>query len=277
MEYPIWFNGSWKKASEVHVSVKDVGFLRGYGIFDFFRIMDGKPVFLSDHLDRFMRSATLMGLTLGYSKSELASLIHELAAMSTDAFLGVKMVLTGGESSNGFEPAETSNLWILPGVFQFADPIKGMRLTSQVYVREMAEIKSLNYAFAIRNWAQVKAFGADDLIYHTLEHGVSESSRSNLFYVKDGVIHTPDVHILEGITRKHVIELASEMYQVNIGPCSLVDFMQADEVFTTGSTKRVVPIVAIDGKEIGNGARGPVTKQLYDQLLSLELRTKNEE
>jgi D-alanine transaminase/branched-chain amino acid aminotransferase len=67
------------------------------------------------------------------------------------------------------------------------------------------------------------------------------------------------------------------MYQVNIGPCSLADFLQADEVFTTGSTKRVVPILAIDGKEIGNGARGPVTKQLYDQLLSLELRTKNEE
>lgn len=275
MEYPIWFNGAWKKASEIQVSVKDVGFLRGYGIFDFFRIMDGKPVFLSDHLDRFMRSATLMGLPLGYSKSELASLIHELADLSTDVSLGVKMVLTGGESSNGFEPALSSNLWILPGVFQFADPIKGMRLMSQVYVREMAEIKSLNYAFAIRNWAQVKASGADDLIYHTLEHGVSESSRSNLFYVKDGVIHTPDVHILEGITRKHVIDLASEKYQVNIGPCSLEDFLQADEVFTTGSTKRVVPIVAIDGNQIGNGARGSVTKQLYDQLLSLELRTKN--
>lgn len=270
MEYPIWFNGAWKKAAEVHMSVKDVGFLRGYGIFDFFRIMDGKPVFLADHLDRFMRSATLMGLPLGYSKSELASLIHELAAMSTDACLGVKMVLTGGESSNGFEPAETSNLWILPGVFQFADPIKGMRLMSQVYVREMAEIKSLNYAFAIRNWAHVKASGADDLIYHTLELGVSESSRSNLFYVKDGVIYTPNVHILEGITRKHVIDLASEKYQVNIGPCSLTDFIQADEVFTTGSTKRVVPIVAIDGNQIGNGARGSVTKQLYDLLVESE-------
>jgi branched-subunit amino acid aminotransferase/4-amino-4-deoxychorismate lyase len=110
-----------------------------------------------------------------------------------------------------------------------------------------------------------------------MEHGVSESSRSNLFYVKDGVIHTPNVHILEGITRKHVIELASKNFEVKIGHCSLADFLHADEVFTTGSTKRVVPIVAIDGKEIGNGARGPVTKQLYDQLLSLELRTKNEE
>jgi branched-chain amino acid aminotransferase len=270
MEYPIWFNGSWKKASDVHVSVKDVGFLRGFGIFDFFRIMDGKPVFLSDHLERFMRSADLMGLKYRYSKEELAACIHELATMSTDSCLGVKMVLTGGESSNGFEPGGQSNLWILPGVFQFADPVRGMKLMSQVYAREMADIKSLNYAYAIRNWAQVKAAGADDIIYHTVEHGVSESSRSNLFYVKDGVIHTPEAHILAGVTRKHVIDLASETYEVKIGHCSLADFLHADEVFTTGSTKRVVPILAIDGNEIGNGARGPVTKQLYDLLVESE-------
>lgn len=270
MEYPVWFNGSWKNASDVHVSVKDVGFLRGFGIFDFFRIMDGKPVFLTDHLDRFIRSATLMGLQLGYSKSELASFIHELAAMSTDACLGVKMVLTGGESSNGFEPAASSNLWILPGVFQFADPIRGLGLMSHVYAREMADIKSLNYAYAIRNWAHVKAAGADDIIYHTVEHGVSESSRSNLFYVKDGVIHTPKAHILAGVTRKHVIELASEKYEVRIGYCSLADFLQADEVFTTGSTKRIVPILAIDGQKIGDGTRGPIAKHLYDLLVESE-------
>lgn len=271
MAYPIWFNGSWKKAEDVQVSVKDIGFLRGYGIFDFFRIMDGKPVFLSDHLDRFLRSADLMGLTLAYTKTELAECIHELAAMATDSCLGVKMVLTGGESVNGFDPAPTANLWILPGVFQFADPERGMRLMSQVYVREMAEIKSLNYAYAIRNWAQVKASGADDLIYHTEEHGVSESSRSNLFYVKDGVIHTPEVHILEGITRKHVIALASAHYAVKCGKCTLNDFLQADEVFTTGSTKRVVPILAIDGNVIGDGTRGPVAKHLYEMLVKAEV------
>jgi branched-chain amino acid aminotransferase len=270
MEYPIWVNGSWRKSSDVHVSVKDVGFLRGYGIFDFFRIMDGKPVFLSDHLDRFFHSATLMGLRLTYTKEELAACIYELAAMSVDSCLGVKMVLTGGESSNGFEPGELSNLWILPGVFQFADPLIGMRLLSQVYVREMPEIKSLNYAFAIRNWAHVKAAGADDLIYHTQEHGVSESSRSNLFYVNNGVIYTPEVHILAGITRKHVIELASKHYTVKIEKCLLADFLNADEVFTTGSTKRVVSILAIDGHQIGNGLRGPVATHLYDLLVESE-------
>ncbi len=272
MDYPIWFNGAWKPADEVHVSVRDIGFLRGYGIFDFFRIMDGKPIFLADHLARFERSAAKIGLELSYSTEELAACIHELAALSVDACLGVKMVLTGGESLNGYMPAQ-SNLWILPGVFQFTDPEKGLRLLSKEFVREMADIKSLNYAYGIRHIPEMKSAGADDLLYYTEKHGVSESTRSNLFYVKNGEIFTPDVHILEGITRKKVLEIAQLHYPVKVQRCTLDDFLTADEVFTTGSTKRVVPILAIDGKQIGTGGRGPVARRIYDLLIELETLT----
>jgi D-alanine transaminase/branched-chain amino acid aminotransferase len=116
----------------------------------------------------------------------------------------------------------------------------------------------------------VRAAGGDDLIYYTPEFGVSESSRSNLFYVKDGVIHTPVDHILEGITRKKVISLASSEFEVRVGTCTLEDFMNADEVFTTGSTKRVLPIFSIDGKQKGDGKRGEVTERLYQLLLANE-------
>jgi D-alanine transaminase/branched-chain amino acid aminotransferase len=75
---------------------------------------------------------------------------------------------------------------------------------------------------------------------------------------------------LEGITRKKVIELASSVYEVRVGTCSLEDFMNADEVFTTGSTKRVLPIFSIDGKQIGDGMRGKVTERLYQLLLAHE-------
>jgi D-alanine transaminase/branched-chain amino acid aminotransferase len=84
------------------------------------------------------------------------------------------------------------------------------------------------------------------------------------------VIHTPADHILEGVTRKKVIALASSVYEVRVGACSLTDFMNADEVFTTGSTKRVLPIYSIDGKQIGGGLRGKVTEKLYGMLLSSE-------
>ncbi len=271
MGYPIWVNGAWQEADQVSISINDIGFLRGYGIFDFFRIMDGKPIFLSDHLDRFLSSAEKMGIEHSYSKEDLCELILGLAAKATDLCLGVKMILTGGDSYNGFEPIlGNSNLYIFPGVFSFANPEGGLHLSSKKFQREMSDIKSLNYAFAIRNLADVKKQGGDDIIYFTDEFGVSESSRSNLFFVKKGIVHTPKRFILEGITRKHILSLAAENFEVVVGDFTLEQFIFADEVFTTGSTKRVLPILFIDGKKIGLGKRGPITANLYDLLLKHE-------
>lgn len=271
MAYPIFVNDAWVSPDKAHVSVKDIGFLRGYGIFDFFRIMDGRAIFLSDHLDRFLSSTQKMGIKHRYSKAELSQLILDLAKTSKDSCLGVKLVLTGGDSLNGFEPMEgESNLFIFPGVFSFANPMEGLHLISQKYHREMADIKSLNYAFAIRHWAEMKSKGGNDLIYYTDELGVSESSRSNLFFVKAGVVYTPGQQILAGITRSHVMSIAAQEFEVRVGDYSLDDFLSADEVFTTGSTKRVLPIFSIDGKQIHGGQRGNITAHLYDLLVRSE-------
>jgi D-alanine transaminase/branched-chain amino acid aminotransferase len=270
MDYPIYHNNSWVPAEKAFVPMKDLGFLRGYGIFDFFRIMNGRPIFLSDHLDRFLSSASKMGIQHSYTKDMLSQLILGLASTAQDPCLGVKMILTGGLSLDGFNPSGTANLYILPAVFSFADPERGMHLKSYDFQREMADIKSLNYAFAIRHWAEVKAQACDDVLFYTEAHGVSEASRSNLFFVKNQVIHTPSHFILEGITRKHVLALAEKQYEIRVGSYSLGDFLSADEVFTTGSTKRVLPIFSIDQQPIHQGTRGPVTKHLYDMLVSHE-------
>jgi branched-chain amino acid aminotransferase len=271
MDYPIYKNSAWLNPDEAQVSLQDVGFLRGYGIFDFFRIMSGKPIFLSDHLERFLSSAQKMGIKHAYSKEQLAQLILELAAKSVDECLGVKMILSAGISLNGFDPIGQANLFILPQVFSFMEPEKGMKLMSLEFQREMADIKSLNYSFALRNWAEVKSKGFDDVIYFHPIYGVSESSRSNLFFVKDGVFYTPESHILEGITRKNVIKLIQTKYTIKFGDYSLEQFKNADEVFTTGSTKRVVPITQIDDHQINNGIRGEFTKEIYEMLLKLEV------
>ncbi|RXK47110.1 aminotransferase class IV [Aquirufa rosea] len=270
MVYPIYHNHDWLDPDQVKVSIQDVGFLRGYGIFDFFRIMHGSPVFLSDHLDRFLASAQKMGIPHSYTKEQLAGLIHEIASRSEVECLGVKMILSGGDSMNGFEPLGKSQLFIIPNEFQFMDPHRGVALASRDFVREMADIKTLNYSFAVRNWPIIKSQGFDDFIYFSRETGVSESSRSNLFCVKSGVLYTPAQHILEGITRKHVIDLAANIMEVRVQDVSLEEFMLADEVFTTGSTKRVVPVNRIDDTWIGSGKKGIYTRQLYDLLVQHE-------
>ena len=270
MDYPIFINDAWLPAEKAFVPMKDLGFVRGYGIFDFFRMMDGRAIFLSDHLDRFLSSASKMGIQHSYTKEYLSSLILELASSAHDPCLGVKMIMTGGESFNGFDPSGSANLYITPAVFSFADPERGMHLKSFNFQREMADIKSLNYAYAIRHRSEVKAQGCDDVLFYTDAYGVSEASRSNLFYVKNKVIHTPADFILEGITRKQVLHVAKQHYEIRVEKCSLADFLSADEVFTTGSTKRVLPIFSIDQKPIHQGIRGPVTAHLYDLLISRE-------
>jgi hypothetical protein len=111
---------------------------------------------------------------------------------------------------------------------------------------------------------------SDVLIYYTDELGVSESSRSNLFFVKAGVVYTPGQQILAGITRSHVMSLAAKEFEVRVGDYSLDDFLSADEVFTTGSTKRVLPIFSIDGKQINGAQRGKLTAHLYELLVKSE-------
>jgi branched-subunit amino acid aminotransferase/4-amino-4-deoxychorismate lyase len=113
MAYPIYKNTAWFPPDQVNVSIQDIGFLRGFGIFDFFRIMDGKPIFLSDHLDRLLASAQKMGIVHNYTKDHLANLILELASKSVDKCLGVKMILTAGDSPNGFDVGSIANLYIL--------------------------------------------------------------------------------------------------------------------------------------------------------------------
>jgi D-alanine transaminase/branched-chain amino acid aminotransferase len=88
--------------------------------------------------------------------------------------------------------------------------------------------------------------------------------------VKSGIIYTPGQQILEGITRSHVLTLASKEFEVKVGDYSLADFLSADEVFTTGSTKRVLPIFSIDGKQINGGQRGKITSHLYDLFVKSE-------
>ena len=272
MTYPIFHNDAWKKAEEVTVSIKDVGFLRGFGIFDFFRIMDGKPIFLEDHLNRFLSSAQKMGIQHVYSKDVLAEIIMDLAKSAKDSCLGVKMVLSAGDSLNGFDPVGKSQLFVIPSVFSFTNFEKGMRLKSIEFQREMADIKSLNYAFALRHWSTIKALGFDDYLYHHSEIGVTECSRSNLFLVKDGVLITPASGILEGVTRKKILEICQDKIKIEVRNVDVKSFLEADEVFTSGSTKRVVPILQIDGQLINGGKIGEFTKALYAELLMLEAK-----
>jgi branched-chain amino acid aminotransferase len=248
----------------------DIGLIRGYGIFDFFRTSHFIPLFLQDYLDRFVRSAEKMHLPLPLDRGGLEEVIIELVSKNELENGGIRMLLTGGISDNHFSPS-TGSLYIFCESLDFPSAGKyetGVKLVSAEHVRAVADIKTTNYAFPVWHSANWKKEGAEDLVYHQNNY-ISESSRSNIFIVKDGQIATPDQNVLHGITRMRTLELAPG---TEIRPISFVELLGADEVFMTSTTKKILPVTKIDNHLIGNGKPGAKTMALLTDFLEMEKR-----
>jgi branched-subunit amino acid aminotransferase/4-amino-4-deoxychorismate lyase len=257
---------------EASLHVSDLSVQRGYGIFDFFKVSDGHPFFLSDYLDRFYRSSEIMRLMVPYQREKIKSLIYRLIEKNHLPQSGVKMILTGGYSLDGFLPG-LPNLIItqqrlsLPGRDQIE---KGVPIITYEYVRDLPAAKTINYAMGIWLLDRVAQASAYDVLY--VKDGiVSEFPRCNVFVVtREGKVLTPSDNVLHGVTRKNVLRLAARRFDAAEDNVTLDALYQAREVFLTSTTKRIVPVVTVDGRAIGNGQPGPVTRQLLEDLMACE-------
>ncbi|WP_114750851.1 aminotransferase class IV [Pleomorphovibrio marinus] len=246
----------------------DIGLIRGYAIFDFFRTVNYQGLFLEEYLERFTQSAKMAFLPLDFEKEALKEIITTLIEKNDHAKGGIRMLLTGGISPNHFLPAK-GDLYIfceplqLPSEEKYA---RGVKLLSVDYVRPIPTIKTTNYTLPCLLSVDWKTAGAEDVLYHH-QGVISESSRSNVFIVKDGIISTPKSNILLGITRRHTMELARE---VQVRDIALKEVFEADEVFITSTTKRILPITQLDDQEIADGKVGSLTRSLMNQFEAME-------
>lgn len=271
MTYHI-LNGELLPATTAAIGLNDLALLRGYGVFDFFSVHRGRSVFLEDHLQRFQRSAALYKLALPLSVEALREQIFRLIRACDMQEGGISLILTGGYAEDGFHADTPPNLLILsrPPVPRFADkqrvetPIK---LITHHFVRELPEAKGLNYARALRSQAEMKAAGAGEILY-TDGQRVLETYRSNVFLVMpSGKLCTAGSDVLQGITRKYVLQLAAEMgMETETGDIPLSHLAKAKEVFLTGSGKGVFPVSQVDERLIGDGRPGPVWRKLKEAM-----------
>jgi branched-subunit amino acid aminotransferase/4-amino-4-deoxychorismate lyase len=266
-------------ADQASINIKDISILRGFAIFDFFRTVEFKPLMMDGYLQRFINSANLMDLPLNYSKEHIAEIIYHLIEKNEFRQAGVRLVLTGGYSENAFLPAE-------PNFMILIEPVKlppkdwfekGIKLLSHQYQREWSQIKTTNYLTSIKLAPKCKAAQAIDVLYHN-QGELREVSRSNVFVIKDGKIATPGKHVLQGITRAKVIELATQHYPTEERPVTMQEVWQADEIFMTGTTKKVLPVVQIDEKKIADGKPGPISNhimQLFSEFESQHINAQD--
>jgi len=255
------------------LQVSDLAIQRGYGIFDFFRTRNYVPLFLEDYLDRFFNSAAALRLQPTHNRQELTDIIYELIKRNNEPSSGIKMILTGGYSLDGYEPALAPNLIMLQQKLQKQSPdqfVSGIKVITHEHQRELPGIKSINYLMGVWLQQKVKEQQAADVLYY--KNGiVSEFPRSNVFLIThDGKLVTPAENVLHGITRKHLLQLAAKKYMVEVRAVSLEEIKTAAEVFMTSTTKRLLPVYQIDKVIIGNGKAGPFTTLLNADFIAME-------
>ena len=268
----VYLNDQFVNNEEALLHVSDLSMQRGYAIFDFFRTVNGVPLFMEDHLDRFYASATAMHLSLDKSREEIRHIVQELIHRSALSEAGIRLMLTGGYAADSYHPA-TPNLLITCNPLKTAtvnDFKKGLSVITYEHQRQLPHIKSINYLMAV--WLQplLKEKKADDILYCNTE-SIMELPRSNVFIVTaDNKLITPTRNILYGITRKNIIRLAAEIMPVEERNITVEELLQASEVFLTATTRKILPIVKINNQLIGNAKPGPVTTKLFERFLELE-------
>ncbi len=261
----VYLNGAYLNQEDARLHVSDLSMLRGYGVFDYFRYAARRPRFIEDHLVRFARSASLLGLPVPLASQELAEVILALIERNDAEDGGIRLVLTGGYATDGYTPV-MPNLLALP--YAFTPPPAGKYATGcsvvlHRYTRQLPEAKTIDYIEGIRIQPMLRQRGADYPLYVDGAGRVRESDRSNFFIVQDGELVTPGEGILFGITRKHLIAVALELgIPVREGAVSVADVLGADEAIMCSSVKEVMPITRIDGQPVGDGAAGGVTTRL---------------
>lgn len=265
--------GMYLPMDKASVSVNDLGVQRGYGIFDFLRVSENVPLFIDDHLDRFFHSAKEMRLPVKESKEELKDIVFQLIKENNQPSSGIRLILTGGESADGYKIIEPGLVIIQQAITPPSDEMTatGIHLFSYPFQRQLPHVKTTDYLMAI--WLQpwLKERRGDDILYHQ-DGIVTECPRSNFFIVtQEGNLATPGCNMLQGITRKKVIQIAKNMdIIVEEKDIHLKEIKEAREAFITSSTKRLIPIRQLDDMHFPLPEKNSITERLWKSFRSLE-------
>ena len=260
--YYCYHNGQFTPSAETQLNVMDLGVLRGYSLFDYFRTYNKIPFQWDAYWQRFENSAKWLQIPIPLTKEEVYNIVLQLVEKSNQPDIAIRLVLTGGNTLDGISSSE-------PNFFVIAEKItaitedevqKGIKVLTHEYVRDIPEIKTTDYKHLLYLQSELKKQNAKDVLF--VKDGIiSELSRSNVFVFKGNMLITPKENILKGITRKTILEIAQKQYEIVERNITLEELLTADEVFTTSTTKKVLTISQIDNHILSEGI-GENTKQL---------------
>lgn len=274
----VYINGQLVPKEEAKISVFDHGLLYGDGVFEGIRAYNGRIFKLDEHIQRLYRSAHTFLIELPISQAEMRNAVIETLRANDLRDAYIRITVSRG-TGLGLDPRNvvgpptiiiiTDKLSLYPESM-YENGLEVITVSVRVPPAQAIDprVKSLGkYINNIMAKFLANQYGAGEGLMLTVDGYVAEATGDNLFIVSDGAIYTPpaSVGILEGITRNTVIELAKkEGYKVEERMMTLYDVYNADEAFLTGTAAEMIPMVKLDGRTIGTGKPGPITKHLLE-------------
>lgn len=282
----IWFNGElveWRSAT-THVLTHTLHY--GMGVFEGVRAYetpDGPAIFrLQDHTKRLFNSAKIVGMQLPFTKEQINRAHIDVVKANNLASCYFRPMAYYGSGKLGVAPKQDDVQVILAawawGAYLGEEGMrKGIRVRVSSFTRHHPNVTMIkakangNYMNSIMANTEATRDGYDEAILLDAQGYVAEGSGENIFTVRDGVLYTPALDVaLDGITRRSVIAIASEMgLKVVEKRLTRDELYVADEVFFTGTAAEVTPIREIDGRQIGIGERGPITAEIQQRYFDI--------
>ncbi|MGL5263808.1 MAG: aminotransferase class IV [Candidatus Rhabdochlamydia sp.] len=266
MNQPIYYiNGNYVPETEAKLSVFDLSILRGFGVFDYLRTYNKRPFHLWDHLERLNYSANNLGLKIPCSLAEIAKIIDSLIALNQLQEAGIKVIVTGGVSTDQFTPQKASLIVLAYPLVKYPSTFytKGISTITTSLTRNFPTLKTTQYTPAIVTLKTHINHKAEEAIYLNQIQELLEATTSNFFCFKKNTLYSCNSdEILLGITREIVLKLASSRFPIQLIPINYKELPLVDEAFVTASNKEIMPVVQIDHHRIGTGEVGPRTKEL---------------
>jgi branched-chain amino acid aminotransferase len=274
----VYINGKLYDKADAKVSVYDHGLLYGDGVFEGIRIYNGKVFRHKEHIDRLYESAKAIALEIPMERDALTRAVDETVKVNNKREGYIRLVVTRGPGSLGLDPrkCEPQIIIIVDDISLYPQELyeNGLEIITSSFIRNHPNavnprVKSLNYLNNIL--AKIEAIRAGCLEAIMLNHKgeVAECTGDNIFIVKKGILKTTptDSGILEGVTRNVVIGLAKQA-SIPFAEATMTrhDIYTADELFLTGTAAEIIGVTKVDGRMIGSGKPGPVTKQLLERF-----------
>jgi branched-chain amino acid aminotransferase len=278
----IFIDGKYYNERDAKISVFDHGLLYGDGIFEGIRAYHGRVFKLKEHVERLFYSAKAILLDVPMSPTRVMRAVLDTCRANKIRDGYIRLVVTRGVGTLGLNPKSCQR----PSVIVIADKIqlyppalyrRGLDIITVPTARNLHSalnpaIKSLNYLNNILAKIEANNGGCEEAVMLNAEGFVAECTGDNVFIVKDGALFTPPLSAgaLYGITRQTVIELAQDSgFKVSEPNLTRYDLFNADECFLTGTGAEIVPVVKIDGRVIGTGKPGRITRRLEDEYHAL--------